>query len=96
MLLGRDHRVLGEGHPIPRIDPTDNVPGKTLLEGEFVTADRLTLVSRVGWIELATPTLVRAGEKYRVDGETSTVVVQRLDGVEQRFEAKPSGPDSIR
>lgn len=85
-----------KGTPIPRIDPADDVAGKSLLEGEFVTADRLTLVSRVGWIELATPTFVRAGERYRVDWEASTVVVHRLDGVEQRFEAKPSGPESVR
>lgn len=85
-----------KGIPIPTIDPSDDGADKALLEGELVTADRLTLVSRVGWIELAAPTFVQAGERYRVDWDTRTVVVQRLDGAEHRFEAKPSGPDSLR
>lgn len=82
--------------PIPHIEPSDDGADKALREGEFVTADRLILVSRIGWIELAAPTFVRAGERYRVDWDANTVVVQRLDGAEHRFEAKPSGPDSIR
>lgn len=85
-----------KGTPIPYIEPTDGGADKALREGEFVTSDRLILVSRVGWIELAAPTFVRTGEQYRVDWDSSTMVVHRLDGAEQRFKAKPPGPDSIR
>lgn len=81
--------------PIPQIDPTDGA-AKALREGEFVTAGRLTLVSRVGWIEFAAPTFVRAGERYRVDWDASTLVVQRLNGAEHTFQAEPAGPESIR
>ena len=85
-----------KGTPIPLIDPTDKRPSKTLLEGEFVTADRITLVSRVGWIVLAAPIFVRAGERYRVDWDANTLSVLRLDGAEQTYQSKLSGPDSIR
>lgn len=64
--------------------------------GEFIEVDRLTLVSRIGWIELNESTFVQAGERYRVDWDANTVIVQRLDGAEHTYEAKPSGPDSIR
>lgn len=67
-----------------------------LRRGEFVEVDRLTLISRVGWIELLAPTFVQAGERYRAAWDAITVTVQRLDGTQHTFEAKPSGPDSIR
>lgn len=67
-----------------------------LRRGEFVEVDRLTLVSRVGWIELMSPTFLQAGERYRADWDASKVIVQRLDGTQHTFEAEPSGPDSIR
>lgn len=74
----------------------DDREGAALLRGEFVEVDRLTLVSRVGWIELMSPTFVHAGERYRADWDANTVIVQRLDGTQHTFEAKPTGPDSIR
>jgi len=74
----------------------DDEGDAALRRGEFVEVDRLTLVSRVGWIKLMSPTFVRAGERYRADWGASTVIVQRLDGTQHTFEAKPSGPDSIR
>lgn len=62
----------------------------------YVGVDRLTLLSRIGWIELNEPTFVQAGERYRVDWAANAVIVQRLDGAEHAYEAKLSGPDSIR
>lgn len=76
----------------PPVDDGD----AALRRGEFIEVDRLTLISRVGWIELAAPTFVQARERYRADWDANTVIVQRLDGTHNTFEAKPSGPDSIR
>lgn len=87
--------------PLPRPaialgPPVEDEGDVALRRGEFVEVDRLTLVSRVGWIELVAPTFVQAGEKYRADWDANTVIVQRLDGTQHTFEAEPSGSDSIR
>lgn len=76
--------------------PVEDEGDAALHHGEFVKVNRLMLLSRVGWIELIAPTFVQAGERYRADWNANTVIVQRLDGTEHTFEAKPSGPDSIR
>lgn len=83
------------GTTIPNLE-SDNDPEMALRRGEFVAADRLTLVSRVGWIDLKHPTFIQVGERYRVDWDANTVIAQRLDGATQPYESKPSGPDSIR
>lgn len=83
------------GTAIPHLEPDDN-PENALRRGEFVTADRLTLVSRVGWLDLAQPAFVQVGERYRVDWDAGVLIVEGLDGLERSFESKPSGPDSVR
>jgi hypothetical protein len=58
---------LGESDTVCRVNETP------------ITADRLTLVSRVGWRHLDEPAFVQAGERYWLDG--SDVVIERLSGV---------------
>lgn len=95
--LAVDERGTVDGNDIVKQSPHDVLDGDAaLLRGEFVEVDRLTLVSRVGWIELMSPTFVQAGERYRADWDARTVIVQRLDGTQHTFKGKPSGPDSIR
>lgn len=85
-----------KGTPIPQIEPIEDDEDAKLHQGEFVTANRLTLVSRVGWLDLQEPIFIRVGERYRVEREARTVIVERLDGPVRTYTSKPSGPDSIR
>lgn len=89
-------QVLVNLDPSVTADLADDDLDAAILRGDFVPVDRLTLVSRVGWIELEQPTFVRAGERYRVDWESRSVTVAGPDGAERTYRANPSGPDSIR
>jgi hypothetical protein len=44
------------------------------------TADRLTLVSHVEWLELEEPVFVQPGERYWVDWENRCLVVEDPSG----------------
>lgn len=90
------HEFWENGTPIPNLEPADDDPDAELRRGEFVRADRLTLVSRVGWLDLQEPIFIRVGERYRVDWDAQTVIVEGIDGAERAHASKPSGPDSIR
>ena len=64
-------------------------------EGESVTrANRLTLVSEVGWLYFEPPMYVQAGECFWVDDRT--LYVRSTDGAVRSVEARASRPTDRR
>jgi hypothetical protein len=72
---------------------TENGQGEA--EGESVTrAERLTLVSEVGWLHFEPPMFVRAGECFWV--EDRTLYVRSVDGEVRSVPARASRPTDAR
>ena len=57
-----------------------------------ITAERLTLVSKVGWRFLDEPAFIRAGERYWLEG--SDVVIERLSGVVEHRSTNHGDPET--
>jgi hypothetical protein len=85
-----------KGIPIPRIEPAEDDPDTRLRRGESVSVNRLTLVSRIGWLDLEVPIFLQSGERYRVDWEARIVIVEGRDGTLRSYPANPQGPESMR
>lgn len=67
-----------------------------LATGDKTVAQRLTLISRAEWFDLEQPLFVQEGERYWVDREQRTLVVEDSEGHRRSFPAKPSGPNTLR
>ncbi|HXH79327.1 hypothetical protein [Nocardioides sp.] len=50
-------------------------------DGLKTTAERLTLISQIEWLDLEEPVFVQAGERYWFDSATQCLVVEDLAGV---------------
>lgn len=49
-------------------------------EADKVTAERLTLISHVDWLELDEPVFLQAGERYWLDSTAACLVVEDTSG----------------
>lgn len=67
-----------------------------LATGDETVAHRLTLISRAEWFDLEQPVFVPEGERYWVDREQRSLVVEDSEGHRRSFPVKPSGPDTFR
>lgn len=84
------NRFWADGTTIPTFEPESPLgQGLPPGDGDTAIAERLTVVSKVGSLELVEPVLVRVGERLRVDRDARAVTVDRLDGTEHVYRAKP-------
>lgn len=77
-----------------RLSPAASAyPNHVSEPAEDVTVERLTLVSRVSWLELEEPVFLQPGDRYWADFDTRVVVVESADGATRRFRRSRQDPD---
>jgi hypothetical protein len=84
----------GESRPLPPV--TSTYPERVSEPPEVVAVDRLTMVSRVSWLELDEPVFLQAGDRYWADVVARVVVVETSRGEIRRLPTKPTGPSTLR
>lgn len=85
------HRRLVQGDRVRRVRVASGTIVH-LVDETPITAERLTLVSKVGWRYLDEPAFVRPGERYWL--EDSVVVIERLSGVVERRSTNHGDPET--